>query len=189
MAAITFPANPSLDERFGQWQWDGQKWVPSTVGAEVAGDAPAGGVFGRSAHNWRLVAPFEHVLTVRMLNPQTIPVSVWTTINWDTVDRDTQGGWSNATRQYTPKVAGWYLFVCLTPYIEHFLMTKNAGPGAHGNQIMGTRLPDGGWFHTDTTVTYMNGTTDYVTTSTYGPSLSINAGWRNELSGYRIPTW
>lgn len=187
MAALVFPSNPSVGDQFEHFRWDGQKWVPANY-VTVTGDAPATGVFGRNAHDWRLLEPFERVLSVRMLNDQTIPASVWTTINWDTVDFDLQGGWSNATRQYTPKVAGWYFFVCVTPYIEHFLMTKNAGPGAHTNQVMASRVP-GSWFHTDATVTYMNGTTDYVTTSVYSPALSINPGWRNELGGYRIPTW
>ena len=187
---LVFPTDPGPGDIFERWQWDGRKWVPAGSAADW-GDAPDDAVYGRSENEWRGLFPMEHVFSVRMVNNQDLAIGVWTTLNWDTVDRDTQGGWNNSTKRYTPKVAGWYFFSCVTPYIEHFMMVKNGTPGDHNSQIIATRAA-GGWFHTGSTVTYMNGVTDYVLTATYNNAATITANpgaWRNNISAYRFPSW
>ena len=189
MPRLAFPASPSPGDTFGQWQWDGEKWLNGGI-VGLVGDAPATGVFGRRENEWVKVTGTEKVLSVRMLGAQAITPGVWVQINWDTVDIDTQGGWSNATRRYTPKVAGWYLFTCLTPYITHFTMMKNGVIGTHDTNIMASRS-DQSWFHSDAAVAYMNGTSDFIITQVHTPeaTVTINAAWRNELAAYLMPQW
>ena len=191
---IIFPPSPALGETFARRQWDGVKWIPAgQVGIwDFVGDAPDDtDTYGRTEGDWRALTPFEHVFTVRFVATQSIALGTWTLINWDTVDLDTQGGWDNSLKRYTPQVAGLYLFQVLTPLLSSFIMQKNGGVPDHSYQIAASALRH--WFQTYTTIAEMNGTSDYLVTfgahNTSPEITTVNGAYRSELSAYRLPAW
>lgn len=196
---IEFPTSPSPGEFFQRRQWDGSKWIPAGLVPiwELAGDAPDDGLsYGRTEGDWRVLAPFEHVLTVRLIGTYDVPVSNWTLVPWDTVDVDTQGGWDNTLRRYTPNVPGLYLFQCLTPALIAFMLQKNSEVALHAAQIAASYVDATAgatvWYHTYTTVSPMNGTTDFVNSWGHLPAAQLgtgNGGARTEFSAYRMPGW
>lgn len=60
-----------------------------------------------------VLATVGQALDVSLSTDQTLPNGVYTKVTLDTVNVDTQGAWSNATRRYTPK-AGLYMFIAQT---------------------------------------------------------------------------
>ena len=185
---VAFPSSPAPGEAFGRWQWDGIRWVPrGSVGPWETTDAPADAVYGRREGEWRHLNRFEHVLTLRQPNNLNIPAGVWLLI-WDTVDLDTQGGWNNATKRYTPNVPGLYLFQCLTPAVQYIAITKNVDVFTYDAALAVSNME---WYHTYTVISAMNGTSDYVSTWTHisvGGTIAPGTA-RTEFSAYRLPSW
>lgn len=191
--SIVFPPSPAVGEVVARRQWDGVKWKPA--GLVPVWDllpAPAdGAVYGRTEGGWRRFAPFEHVLTVTMVNAQGINPAIWNLLLWDTVVVDTQGGWDNSLKRYTPNLPGLYLFQCLPPATAAVTIQKNAAMHDHLLNIAATYSGEDRaiWYHTLSPVTAMNGTSDFVNSwvsqdpTTMGPGSAIN-----EFSAYRLPS-
>lgn len=132
--------------------------------------------------SWLSVFPKFHVHRNGVV--QSIPNDVWTKIQFTTELFDTNANFDNATNyRFTPTVAGYYLFICMTYIITgtdqksvySSVLKNNTNHYSGKNSSSGitdTGTPPA------TVILYMNGTTDYVEGYVYQ-----NVGSAKNLAG------
>ena len=107
---------------------------------------------------------------------QTISVSTFTTIQFDSVELDTASGYSTSNYRYTPNVAGKYFFQFVlqstyggtAPTNEYATLRKN------GSVVVETSARGSGHGYGSITqasaILTMNGSSDYIDVQAYGDS-------------------
>ena len=130
------------------------------LGLTGAGDI-TGGTFNRP------------LLRVHLSANQSIGDNVTTTIQFDQVSVDTNSCYSTSPYKFTPNVAGYYYIHCQAHmgqdggssdvHFSQLNIQKNGNDTiASSRQNPANDAEDQGASHACSTITYMNGTTDYV---------------------------
>ena len=105
---------------------------------------------------------------------QTLPVSTFTVVQFNSVELDTASGWDGTNYRYIPNVAGKYFFqfVHQSTYSGTATVNEYSELRKNGTSVVETsaRAPGHGYgtMPQGSAILTMNGTTDYVDTRAYG---------------------
>lgn len=144
--------------------------APVALGTGKAGaPVPIGSGVYQPAGNYALKTDLtpKIAFSATMSAGQSVPVSAWTVINFDTLDFSVGGGYSTVNHRFQPNVAGYYQFNLsagsATGAVTGILLAglfKNGAEVARGMQftVAGVNY----YFNHISKLIHLNGTTDYV---------------------------
>lgn len=101
---------------------------------------------------------------------QSVSAATFTKVQWESVEIDTGSYWDSTNNQYTPQVAGWYMFggtirfqvSSVMKYLNTSIFKNGVVEFRHQLQLTGDYINNGS-MPLPTGMVQLNGSSDYVT--------------------------